>query len=111
MSLSTPRVTTSLLSIAQFWSFFRLLLLGFHARRLGRWFFDPGADFPREGKQVKRELEESRCRYMKCKITLEETLPSLKEMVDKFDGGSSSPKIKSEWLDLQKAPRGLFREL
>ena len=65
----------------------------------------------REGKQVKRELEESRCRYMKCKITLEETLPSLKEMVDKFDGGSSSPKVKSEWLDLQKAPRGLFREL
>ena len=65
----------------------------------------------REGNQVKRELEESRCRYMKCKITLEETLPSLKEMVDKFDGGSSSPKIKSEWLDLQKAPRGLFREL
>ena len=50
----------------------------------------------REGNRVKRELEESRHCYMKCKVTLEETLPSLKEMVDKFDGGSSSPKIKSE---------------
>ena len=62
----------------------------------------------REGNRVKHELEESRHCYMKCKVTLEETLPSLKEMVDKFDGGSSSPKIKSEWFDLQKAPRGLF---
>ena len=60
----------------------------------------------REANRVKRELEESRCLYMKCKITLEETLPSLKEMVDKFYGGSSSPKIKGEWFDLQKAPRG-----
>lgn len=60
----------------------------------------------REANRVKRELEESRCRYMKSKITLEETFPSLKEMVDKFYGGSSSPKIKSEWFDLQKAPRG-----
>ena len=62
----------------------------------------------REGNRVKHELEESRRCYMKCKVTLEETLPSLKDMVDKFDGGSSSPKIKSEWFDLQKASRGLF---
>ena len=60
MSLSTPRVTTSLLSIAQFLSFFRLLLLGFHARRLGRWFFDPGADFPRvQGSRVLHHLSDA----------------------------------------------------
>ena len=61
----------------------------------------------REGNRVQRELEESRRCYMKCKAILDDTLPSLKEMVEKFDGGSSSPKIKSKWFDLQKTPRGL----
>lgn len=48
------------------------------------------------GNRVKRELEESKCRYKKSKVTLKNTLSLLKEVVDKYDGGSFSKKIKSE---------------
>ena len=52
-----------------------------------------------ECEQVKRDLAESKRSYMKCKVTIEETLPSSKRVVDKYKDVSPDnylKKLKSE---------------
>ena len=52
-----------------------------------------------ECEEVKRELAESKRSYMKCKVTIEETLPSSKRVVDKYKDVSPDnylKKLKSE---------------
>ena len=47
-----------------------------------------------ECEQVKRDLAESKRSYMKCKVTIEETLPSSKRVVDKYKAVSPDNYLK-----------------
>ncbi|PFX23507.1 uncharacterized protein LOC111332882 [Stylophora pistillata] len=83
-------------SMSEIWKFCPFILFSIFFMRKVYVYYNNAAQIVREGKRIKRELEESRRCYMKSKVTLEETLPSLKEVVDRYDGGCFLKKIKSE---------------
>lgn len=82
--------------MSEVWKGGPLILLSIFLMRKVYVCYKNAAQMLHEGSRVKRELEESMRCYMRCKVTLEETLPSFKEFVDKCYGGRSLKKVKSE---------------